>query len=105
MMFCMEQPRRYGPFYKCAHVLMHVFVTSGMAALFVAYTKYATVMDEASKVLNCAALAELAESLSDELSPLTMSQHLSAPLEAAQRMAVQLKAVLDMTPLEHSDRQ
>ena len=75
-----------------------------MSALFMAYTKYATVMDEADKVLSCAALAELAESLSDELAPLTLSQHLTAPLDAAQRMAVQLKAVLEMTPPEHSDR-
>ena len=27
-----------------------------------------------------------------------------APMEAAQRMAVQMKAVLDMTPEEHPDR-
>jgi len=76
-----------------------------MSALFVAYQSYASVMDEAELVLGNPALVELAESLSDELSPLTIQQHLTAPLEAAQRMAIQMKAVLEMTPEEHPDHQ
>jgi hypothetical protein len=62
-------------------------------------------MDEAETELGNPALVELAESLSDELSPLTIQQHLTAPLEAAERMAVQMKAVLEMTPEEHPDHQ
>ncbi len=75
-----------------------------MSALFVAYQSYASVVDEAAQVLGNPALAELAESLGDALAPLTMEQHLTAPLEAAQRMALQMKAVLDMTPEGHADR-
>lgn len=75
-----------------------------MSALFVAYQGYASTMPEAEKVLSHPTLAELADSLEEELAPLTMAQHLAAPMEAAQRMAVQMKAVLDMTPEEHPDR-
>lgn len=48
-----------------------------MSALFVAYTSYASMAPEAEKVLNHPALAELAESLEEELAPLTMAQHLA----------------------------
>jgi hypothetical protein len=46
------------------------------------------------------------ESLSDNFFlslPLPTVQHLLSPMEAAQRYAIQLKAVLDMTPPDHPD--
>ena len=74
------------------------------SALFSAYKLYAIVLEEASSVLSSTAFADFVSNISDELSPLTIQQHLTAPMDAAQRLSVQLKAVLDMTPAEHPDK-
>lgn len=74
-----------------------------LAAVFRAYETYSSVLFEAMDVLGSATFAELLGAMSDELAPLTIEQHLQAPLEAARRMAAWLRGVLEMTPKDHPD--
>jgi hypothetical protein len=75
-----------------------------LSALFEAFRLYATVVEEATAVLQSKELAEFLASIRDQLAPLTLEQHLSSPFDVAQRMEVQLRAVLDKTPADHPDR-
>lgn len=72
-----------------------------MSALFVAYTSYASMAPEAEKVLNHPALAELAESLEEELAPLTMAQHLAVGVDVV-LVCLRVNLKVTATILAHS---
>lgn len=77
----------------------------GLKPLASTYTSYAAACEEATSILAQKEFMEYVNTISPGLLPLTLSQHLQAPLEAMNRYQVQLQALLDETPPTHPDHE